>query len=212
MNQRNPDEMIGFYMRGHIRITDPATMEVILDKTNAIHYSNMSEALAYGLANKSQNYIFEMHFGNGATSVDPTGVINYLPPNTTGASAGLYNPTFAKIVDDTDVLNADPLNNKMEVTHVTGNNYSDILVTCLLDFGEPADQAAFDNSQNLNEQYVFDELGLKARATDGSVGVASTGKLLTHAVFHPVQKSLNRQFLIEYTVRVQSLTNLSLQA
>lgn len=212
MIQKKPDEMLGFYVRGHIKITDPATKEVILDKTNAIHYSNMSEALAYSLANKGQNYIFEMHFGNGATSIDPTGVINYLPPNTTGSSAGLYNPTFAKIVDDTDVLNADPLNNKMTVTHVSGNNYSDILVTCLLDFGEPADQAAFDNSQNMNEQYVFDELGLKAKSNDGTVGLSSTGKLLTHAVFHPVQKSLNRQFLIEYTVRVQSLTNLSLQA
>lgn len=212
MSQITPDEMIGFYVRGHIKITDPNTGEVILNKPNAIHYSNMSEALAYGLANKSQNYIFEMHFGNGGTSIDPTGVINYLPPNTTGVSASLYNPTFAKIVDDTDILNADPLNNKMEVTHVTGKNYTDILITCLLDYGEPADQAAFDNSQNLNEQYVFDELGLKARSLDGTVGLASTGKLLTHAVFHPVQKALNRQFQIEYTIRVNSLTNLSLQA
>jgi hypothetical protein len=79
----------------------------------------------------------------------------------------------------------------------------------LLDYGEPADQAAFDNSQSLNGDYVFDELGLKARSLDGSEGLVTTGLLLTHVVFHPVQKSLNRLIQIDYTVRIQTLTNLS---
>ena len=52
--------------------------------------------------------------------------------------------------------------------------------------------------------FVFDELGLKS--WNGTVG---TGKLLTHVVFHPVQKSLNRLIQIDYTVRIQTLTNLS---
>ena len=56
---------------------------------------------------------------------------------------------------------------------------------------------------------LFDELGLKARSTDESSGLTTTGKLLTHVVFHPVQKSLNRLIQIDYTVRIQTLTNLS---
>jgi hypothetical protein len=63
--------------------------------------------------------------------------------------------------------------------------------------------------QNLNSEYVIDELGLRGRSIDGTTGLTSTGLLLTHVVFHPVQKSLNRLIQIDYTVRIQTLTNLS---
>ena len=213
---KKPDELGGIYVRGHIKIHDPETKEVFVDKSNAIHYENISEAIAYSLANKGQNYIYEMRFGNGGTSVDPTGVINYLPPNTTTQNADLYNPTYSKIVDDTTALNPNAINNKIEIRHVAGQVYTDILVTCLLDYGEPAGQAVFDNSQNLNDVFTFDELGLVGRSTDGTIdslvdGVftSDTGPLLTHVIFHPVQKSLNRLIQIDYTVRIQTLTNLS---
>ena len=101
-------------------------------------------------------------FGNGGSAVDPTGVITYLPPNTTGINAALYNQTYAKIVDDNSVFNLDPTRDKMTVTHTQGKVYTDILVTCLLDYGEPAGQQAFDNTTNFNDTFVFDELGIKA--------------------------------------------------
>lgn len=206
---KRPDETSGVHVQGHIKIFDPETKEVFVDKRNAIHYENISEAIAYCLANKGQSFIYEMHFGNGGTTVDPTGVISYLPANTNAQNSNLYNPTYFKIVDDTSVDNTNPSRNKMEIRHVPGTVYTDILVTCLLDYGEPSDQAAFDNSQDLTGAYVFDELGLKARSTDGTSGLSTTGKLLTHVVFHPVQKSLNRLIQIDYTVRIQTLTNLS---
>jgi hypothetical protein len=192
-------------IHGHVKIFNPETNEVFVDKDNAIHYENFSEALAYSIANKGQNFIYEMHFGNGGTSVDPTGVISYLPPNSTSQNANLYYPTYFKIVDNTSIANADNLRNKTEVRHIPGTVYSDILVSCLLDYGEPSDQAAMDNSQNLSGQYVFDELGLKGYMA----GTPGGGKLLTHVIFHPVQKSLNRLIQIDYTVRISALTNLS---
>jgi len=207
--QKRPDESSGVYIRGHIKIFDPETKEVFIDKPNAIHYENMSVALANSIADKGQNFIYEMNFGNGGTSVDPTGIITYLPTNTVGQNANLYNPTYSKIVDDTAIANPDPVNNNMSISHIPGTVYTDILVSCLLDYGEPSGQAAFDNSTNLNGQYVFDELGLRGRSTDGTSGLTSTGLLLTHVVFHPVQKSLNRLIQIDYTVRIQTLTNLS---
>jgi hypothetical protein len=211
---KRPDETSGIYVRGHIKITDvtePENHIIIQDKFNAIHYENFSQALAWSIGNKGENYIYEMDFGNGGTSVDPTGIITYLPTNTTGQNANLYNPTYSKIVDNTSVANLDPVNNKMTVTHVPGTVYTDILVSCLLDYGEPNGQALFDNSQNLNGEFVFDELGLRGRSTDGTSGLTSTGLLLTHVVFMPVQKSLNRLIQIDYTVRIQTLTNLSSQ-
>ena len=93
--------------------------------------------------------------------------------------------------------------NKIEVRHTPGLVYTDIVVSCLLDYGEPSGQQAFDNTTNFDDDFVFDELGLKSWN-----GTAGTGKLLTHVVFHPVQKSLNRLIQIDYTVRIQTLTSL----
>jgi hypothetical protein len=209
VEERLPDEQSGIYVQGHIKIFDPESGEVYIDKRNAIHYENISESIAYSLANKGQSYIYEMHFGNGGTSIDPTGIINYLPSNTNTSNSNLYNPTFAKIVDNTSALNSDPLRNKIEIRHTPGRVYTDIVISCSLDYGEPTGQSAFDNSTNLEDTYTFDELGLKARSTDETSGLTTTGKLLTHVIFHPVQKSLNRLIQIDYTVRIQTLTNLS---
>jgi len=188
---------------GHVKMFDPVTNEVILDQKNAIHYENFSESLAYSLANKDQGYIYRMDFGNGGTSVDPTGVITYLPANTINQNADLYNNTYYKVVDDSSVANNDPSRNNLTVIHTPGKVYTDILVQCLLDYGEPEGQQAFDNSNQLDGEFVFDELGLKTWFGDGNL------KLITHLVFHPIQKALNRQIQIDYTIRIQALTHLS---
>jgi len=190
----------GLNIEGHIKIWNPQTNEIFINKRNAIHYENMSIALADSIGNSGQGFIYEMAFGNGGTSVDPTGIITYLTPNSVGTNATLYNQTYTKVVDDRAVANVDPTRNKIETRHVTGTNYTDVFITCLLDYGEPLGQQAFDNSVDMNGNFVFDELGLISYNPSG------TGKLLTHVVFHPVQKSLNRLLQIDYTIRVQSLT------
>jgi hypothetical protein len=197
------NEHSGVFVQGHIKIHNPDTGEVFVDKKNAIHYENMSIALAESLGNAGQGPIAEMSFGNGGTNIDPTGIITYLTPNTTGTNAGLYSQTFTKVVDDRNADNIDPTRNKIETRHISGTNYTDILVTCLLDYGEPNGQDAFDTSSDENARYVFDELGLRSASSTGTLG---EGRLLTHVIFHPVQKSLNRLIQIDYTVRVQSLS------
>jgi len=191
-------------IQGFVKIFDPVSGEILVDKKNKIHYENISIAMAQTLSNRDVGYIYQMAFGNGGSSVDPTGVITYLPPNTTGQNADLYNQTYAKVVDDNSAANTDTANNNMTVLHTSGKVYTDILVSCLLDYGEPDGQQAFDNSTNFNGEYVFDELGLKSWN-----GSADNLRLITHVIFHPVQKSLNRQIQIDYTLRIQTLTNLS---
>jgi hypothetical protein len=192
---------------GFLKIYDPNNGEVFVDKHNAIHYENISISLAETLANKNQGWIHIMSFGNGGSNVDPTGVITYLPPNVTGQNNDLYNETYTKIVNNNSAANEDPVNNRLTVLHTTGKLYTDVLVSCLLDYGEPPGQANFDNSTDFSGEFVFDELGLKAFDPDNPED--NKGRLLTHVIFHPVQKSLNRQIQIDYTVRIQTLTNLS---
>lgn len=190
-------DVSGLSVEGHIKIFSPETGEVFVNKRNAIHYENMSIAIAKSLASSSDGIIHSMVFGSGGTVIDPTGIITYLTPNTTGISATLYAEQYDKIVEGP--LNTNPIKNRVEVRHVTGTYYSDLFVTCVLDYDEPSGQDAFDNSIDNDSSFVFDELGLRS----------AEGKLLTHVIFHPVQKSANRLIQIDYTVRIQSLTGMS---
>lgn len=194
------NDQSGVKLQGHIKIFDPETEEVFVNKRNAIHYENFSLALVNSIGNKGYGWITKMAFGNGGSRVDPTGIITYLTPNSIGQNAALYSETYSKIIDANSSDNLDPTRNFMETRHVLGNTYSDLLVSCLLDFGEPSGQNAFDNSSNLDGKYVFDELGLKGLDASGNE------LLLTHVIFHPVQKSLNRMIQIDYTIRVQSIS------
>jgi len=192
----------GIHIEGHIHIHDPVEKVTYVNKRNAIHYENISIAMAESLANTGKGFVYSMAFGNGGTAIDPTGIITYLTPNTTGVNASLYNRTYSKVVNNNSSTNLDPSRNFIETRHTTGNNYTDIFVTCLLDYGEPSGQSAYDTTTSTGAAYVFDELGLQGLNADGS------RSLLTHVIFHPVLKSLNRLIQIDYTVRIQSLTGL----
>lgn len=194
------NEAITPKMKGHVKIfdvTDKNNKLLLVDEDNSIHFENMSLALAESLARYNVSGVYvgpinTMVFGNGGTSVDQTGVITYLPKNVTGQTATLYNQTYSKIVDQNNPLNINVSENYMNVSHVSGNLFSDILVICTLGFGEPSGQQTLDTTSTLNDQYVFDELGL----------LNYDGKLLCHICFSPVQKSNNRLFEIQYSLRI----------
>jgi hypothetical protein len=192
----------GIHIEGHIKIYDPISNEIYINKRNAIHYENMSIAIVEAMTNSGNGFVYNIAFGNGGTSIDPTGIITYLTPNSSGTNASLYNQTYSKVIDPSSSTNVDPTRNFTEVRHVTGQNYTDIFCTCLLDYGEPSGQAAYDTNSDGVNTYVFDELGLQSYSSTGQ------SLLLTHVVFHPVLKSLNRLIQIDYTVRIQTLTGL----
>lgn len=186
---------------GHVKIVDPDTGEEILNKRNAINYENMSISLAYLLGGLQtglgQSYgIANMAFGNSGVIVDSTGTITYRPPNTGTTSGTLYNQTYTKVVSN--LATVDP-ENCITVSHTAGTSYSDIIVTCTLDYGEPTDQDSNDlSATTFNGNYIFNEIGLMTANIDD----ITQGPTLTHIVFHPVQKSANRRIQVIYTIRI----------
>lgn len=189
------------WITGHVRITDMVTGEILVNKHNAINYENFSISLARTIANRPDSWIQEMCFGNGGALVSATGTITYLPPNVVGQTAELYNQTYYKVVDDQSPLDLNPTQNFESTSHIDGTTYTDVIVTCTLGLGEPTGQDAFDTATNINGPYVFNELGLRAYSSNGP----NLGRLLTHVIFSPVQKSLNRQIQIVYTIRIQTV-------
>ena len=205
------NDKLGLRFVGHVLMRYKDTGEVLRDVYNAINMEAMSEALALSLADRSAGHIQSMVFGNGGSLVSAVGQVTYLPPNVTGLNAALYNQTYAKVVDDQSPLNLNPTDNYLTVNHVAGTFYSDVVVTCTLEYNEPSGQAAYDNApvingntQNIsntgadpNGTFIFDELGLTNY--NASTG---TSTLLTHVIFHPVQKALNRSIEIVYSIRL----------
>ena len=192
-NAKPVDESAGIKMSGHILIRDVDTGEELINKRNAIHYGNMANMIANALTNQAGAYIHFMAFGNGATSVDSAGKVIYQAPRVSESyenSATLYSRTYEKVVSNNTTTD------KIEV--ITGTSFTDLKITCTLGYNQPAGQDDFDSSTTNEGTYVFDELGLLSYATD-----PTDAKLLTHVIFHPVQKSANRTIEIIYTVRVQ---------
>lgn len=191
---------------GHVKIWDPKTKEILVSKHNAINPETMTLILAQMLQGNNDSYVYEMHFGNGGLIIDETGNITYndVTDNlSTGIEAGLYNATYFKVVDTIDTTNnTDPINNKVVVSHTTGLNYTDLVITCTLEENEPnssSENNLIDSPAEYNGDYIFNELGLKSR---GSIG-KNTGYLLSHIVFDPVQKSANRVIQVIYTLRIR---------
>ena len=50
-------------IEGFIKITDPITGEVLVDKKNAINYENISIAMANTLSDQGKGWIYKMAFG-----------------------------------------------------------------------------------------------------------------------------------------------------
>ena len=66
-------------------------------------------------------------------------------------------------------MNTDAGRNKLTVSHISGNIYSDIVVSCLLDYGEPSGQQAFDNFRIvhiLGTWYLSDFWNTTAKTSD----------------------------------------------
>ena len=198
-----PTDYLTPLIEGYVEINDVTDRDnpvQLVSKSNAINFENFSICLAAGAAYQPEGYIYEMVFGNGAALITGTGTITYLPPNVTGMDAQLYNQTYRQVVNTISPENPDVNNNFIRINHKAGNYFTDIIVTCLLPAGVPEGEDAFDTATDMTTPYIFNELGLKTKSS-----ALYGGLLITHLVHNPVQKSLNREIEVVYTIRIQSV-------
>lgn len=176
---------------GHIRIWEKESGKVLFDDHNAVHYENMSVGIAQSLAGNTDGNIYSLAFGNGGARATSTNKFIYSTPQTLGRSATLYNQTYEKIVG----AGGDPDNN-ITVSHISGNLFSNILISATLGVNEPSDQEATNTvsgNGDMISSYTFSEIGLKSK----------DGYLLTHRCFYPILKASNIALQISYMLRVQ---------
>ena len=192
---------------GFIEIKDKITGDILLKQSNAIHYGNMASIVARSLANSPGSFVHYMAFGNGATSIDATGQITYKTPRVIDAvdhGANMYSRTYWKTISN-DVETIDRDNNFIQV--INGVSYTDLKMTVTLNYNEPGDQDIFDSSTTNEGDYVFDEIALFSYPSQPNLPTSieriNTSTMLTHVIFHPVQKSANRLIEIVYIIRIQ---------
>lgn len=208
------------YAEGHVKIKEKASGKVLVDQKNAIHLGNLSWAIVNALCSNDSGHIRYMAFGNGGTRINSTGDIIYRPPNVSNikkVTDSLYNETFKKeifyVIDN-------------EVTPIESNStYSDLrAIVPVEDVENNLIQEDFDRADNMfkelngqltwvdsdnntttNPYAVFDELALYVGPAGivGNLSDSSDAFMITHLIHNPIQKSKNRELLIEYTIRIQ---------
>lgn len=188
--------------------------DVLLDKKNAIHPANMAIAIARGLSNDANHQVFKIKFGNQGTYVDVSQQIIFRPPNTTGVTADLYNPTYVEIVDDAN--SSVGVGNSVTYTTVPASTSTRVIVTCVISSNEAVnrttDEADGSTGNGLDGvdntptegQFFFDELGL---FTSGGTGLPSLLNedeelMLSHLIFSPIEHTANRELTIIYTLTI----------
>ena len=251
---RKMEDLIKVGIQGFVKIIDPETKEVLMEKSNSILYGNMSMALAYSLIGDSNANLCYIGFGNGGAYIGPTGTINY-KPSLGGANsliknptANLYNTVYVKKVTNQSSPSTQSTSQAFIASDNYATNYEDITIDVVIGYTEPpvgtssssiVQQTALDNSTFVGTSsttsvsttvdpgtLVFNEIGLfvgssnlfagdfTATTTDVENFVAQGANfsnlagtnsklMISHLVFHPMQKSANRSIEIIYTLRIQ---------
>jgi hypothetical protein len=181
------------HVKGHVKIIDKNTGEILLDKDNAIHAYNMGKAIARGLANEPNYQIYKVSLGNGGTTIDSNGDVIYNPPRVNPTDTDIYNETYSEIVDEAGPA---PVGNSVVATYGTLPVTTSLVTTTItLTANEPSGQDysdGGDGNDNMEDPFVFDELGLKT----------GDDLLLSHIIFSPIEKTANRELIITYTLTV----------
>ena len=212
------EDQVEFQLRGFIKIKDKETGEVLVEKNNAVHVGNISTKIAQALTGDNTAFITYMAFGNGGVIIDTAGNIVYRNPNVSinkNPVEQLYNTTLVMEMTNNASNVSDPV---VDVPGGNIKNFEDVVASVVMEAGFPTaqsqiDNAIYSNTADTQTNFVFNELALYT----GVAGLEShqdftsiqeflaniSTILITHVIFHPVQKSVNRTLEITYTLRIQ---------
>ncbi len=202
---------------GHVLIKDDQG-NVLVDHKNAIHPGNMATAIARGLSNAANSEIFKLKLGNQGTYVDSSQQIVFRPPNTTGVTADLYNPTYVEVVDDSDA--GVGVGNSVTFTNIPSSTSTRVIVTCVISANEAVNRATDTSDADTGDgggldgigiggaiptegEFFFDELGLFTAGLGTPDLLNETDELmLSHLVFSPIEHTGNRELTVVYTLTI----------
>ena len=195
---------------GNVLIKDDLG-NVLVSKQNAIHPGNMSTAIARGLSNANNHQIYKLKLGNQGTYVDSSQQIVFRPPNTTGVSADLYNPTYVEIVDDSDA--GVGVGNSVTYTNIPSSTSTRVIITCVISANEAVNRSTDEADSDTDDDggldgvdstptegsFFFDELGLFTSGIGTPDLLDETDELmLSHLIFSPIEKTGNREIKLFY--------------
>ena len=197
---------------GHVLVKDE-NGNVLVDKTNAIHPKNMATAIARGLSNSANYQIYKLKLGNQGTYIDSSQQIVFRPPNVSGDTADLYNPTYVEIVDDGNASVG--AGNSVTFSNIPASTNTRVIITAVISANEainrPTDEAdsatptldpATDATLNPEGEFFFDELGLFTKETGGTLLDGGGELMLSHLIFSPIEHTGSRELTVIYTLTI----------
>lgn len=212
--------LLPVHVDGHVLITDRTTGEVLVDQHNAIHPKNMATAIARGLSHAANWSIFKLKLGNQGTYIDSSQQIVFRPPNTTGDTADLYNPTYVEVVDDADAEISGFSGNSVTFTSIPSTTNMRVIITAVVSANEainrPTDEAESATptdpdtvedpdviaTLDPNSQFFFDELGLFTKETSGTLLDGAGELMLSHLIFSPIEHTGSRELTLIYSLTI----------
>lgn len=197
---------------GHVLIKDKLG-NVLVDQPNAIHPKNMATAIARGFSNTTNYQIYKIKLGNQGTYIDGSEQIVFRPPNTSGDTADLYNPTYVEIVDEAD--SGIGAGNSVTFTNIPASTNTRVIITCVVSANEAINRATdeadsatptadptTDATLDPESQFFFDELGLFTKETSGTLLDGAGELMLSHLIFSPIEHTGSRELTVVYSLTI----------
>lgn len=201
------------HVHGNVKIIDTTTGKIILEKDNQIHPKNMATAIARGLSNTANYQIYKLKLGNQGTYIDDSQQIVFRPPNVSGDTADLYNPTYVEIVDDSNAIVG--AGNSVTFSNIPASTNTRVIITAVISANEAINRATdeadsatptadptTDATLDPDGEFFFDELGLFTKETSGTMIDGAGELMLSHLIFSPIEHTGSRELTVVYTLTI----------